>query len=254
MSWKLSIEFGGLCMFVQRKSPDYRTGLFVLMPVMPGMKHEPVMEFGEGHSRIRIPLEGFEVDLTRYADHGSNGSKLDGMGNASRYAGKSVEEKFLSGDFAECLAARIVLPYGTKVDTTGKPSGKMKIKKPGAPQETLFGEAQVELEVKDQSIQRIPIAGATLFREINEQKVSIRMVNVMPRDLDDPKPKHHRKGDRVEHFPAYYRLLQGKCPDGGGPDLIIDCDADDNGDCKPSFVDPYNCTIGSGCQPGTINC
>jgi hypothetical protein len=262
MSWKLSIEFGGLCMFVQRKSSDYRTGLFVLMPVMPGsMKHEPVMEFGEGNSRIRVPLEGFEVDLTTLATHGSTASKLDGMGNASGYAGRSVEEKFLSGDFAECLAARIVLPYGSKIDKTGKPSGKMKVDKPGAPQETLFGKVQVDVDVEDDLLHRIPIAGATLFRGKNEPKVSIRMVNVTPDDLDNPQTKPHKKGEEVHHFSAYYRLLQDKCPDGGGPRLLVDCDANSTGDCddtftgpKIFFVDPYNCTIGSGCQPGTINC
>jgi hypothetical protein len=87
------------------------------------------------------------------------------------------------------------------------------------------------------------------------------MVNVMPRDLDDPTPKPHKKGDVVPHFSAYYRLLEGNCPDGVGPDLLIDCDADSAGNCQDKFVgpefffvDPYNCTIGSGCQPGTINC
>ena len=110
MTWKLTIEFGGLCMFVQRKSPNTRTGLFVLMPEMPGMKHEPVLEVGAGASKLRVPLDGLEVDLTHLAAHGSTPSTFTGMGNASHYAQRSVEEKFLSERVAECLAARIVLP------------------------------------------------------------------------------------------------------------------------------------------------
>jgi hypothetical protein len=261
MPWKLSIEFGGLCMFVQRKSSTESTGLFVLMPVMPGMKHEPVLEFGEGNNKLRVPLDGWEVDLTSLADHGSTASKLERMANASNYVGESVDEKFLSGKVGDCLAARIVLPYGSDVDTSNKISGKMKVDKPGATQEILVGLAQVEFEVKDDSKHRILIAGATLFRGRDEKKVSIRMVNVMPDDLDNPVTKPHKKKDKVPHFPAYYRMLKAGCPNGKGPDLLVDCDADSSGECQDRFtqpevlfVDPYNCTIGSGCKPGVLHC
>jgi hypothetical protein len=256
-TWTLRIEFGGLCMFVQRKLTADKTGLFVLMPDVPGMEHEPIAELGHGNSKLRVPLKKFHVDLTHLASHGQTKSNFTGCGNASRYASKAVDEVFLSGKkFDECLAARIRMPYGSPVTTLGA-KAQLRADKTGSVRETLYGRAEVRIQVPD-TIKKIDIAGAILFRHPSDDEVLIRMVNVMPADLDDPKKHRHKKGKPVPHFSAYYRLLRDSCPNAGGPNLLVDCDTDEcvgEGEAvEIQFVDPYNCTIGSGCDQSDINC
>jgi hypothetical protein len=75
----------------------------------------------------------------------------------------------------------------------------------------------------------------------------------VPEDqLDCPTQGKHEVGEHSDHFDHYYDLLRSP---GMRPELLFDERQDKDLNCieiftfDNSFVDPFACTIGSGCPP-----
>ena len=105
--------------------------------------------------------------------------------------------------------------------------------------------------------------------------MEIRIVNALEADLDCPKQHDHVAGEVSPHFPVYYNLLTDNCqPPASAQQLYIAENAAADPDCgfdtlfsrsgvllrqpldidRSNFIDPYFCTIGSGCAPQQQNC
>src|SRR5688572_30456045 len=114
----LRVEFGGLCMLVQRQDRAPK-GLYVLMPHMDhhGMVHCPLFVCNEKYSdgATRPPVEvlpkGFVLSIGGLGDTGSKRPTPE-FADISKYAGGvRVDEACMTGvPLPTCMTARIVLP------------------------------------------------------------------------------------------------------------------------------------------------
>jgi hypothetical protein len=137
---------------------------------------------------------------------------------------------------------------------------------------SLVGRACVGFEVTDPTAWDLKI-GTTQLAPDSNGLLEIAFLNVRVKDLDMKTFKHH-KFEPWKHQQSYYWLLNGFCEDRQeGPPAIFDADVDgipDNHDhdepCRNAktkikawppgkvFVDPFNCTIGTGCAQNETNC
>jgi hypothetical protein len=251
MPFDLDIEFGGLCMFVDGANHEGKR-LFVLMPVMRGHHarddHRPTLLFtmSDGNeAQIRL-AEGSRVRLGDFSKTGSRAKMPLGLGCVSKYAGSSVDEKWLNEIPADDLAVRIELPPGLDVKPEGK-CANLKITYDGSEtKQKLYGRASVRnIPVSESSITIGPVKLTP-----KHNKLAIKLVNLPQADIDNPNATYPCKpGNRVPHFAAYYKML---APHAAEPELLID-------DCNCSSpealgVDPYRCTVGFGCPSGSTDC
>ncbi len=271
---KLVIEFGGLCMFVE--NPNEPKGLFVLMPKMEmiGMMHCQMVRtkganMPDGKDYL-LPFAGGSVDWRSLAQEQAPGAMPAMALDISGYAGTNVDEKWLSdAPPADCLAARVILPFGSKVETFGESGLLQVLDRAPAP---FVGQARVTIDVTE-ARDTLEIAGMTLSpvdvdREGDvDSVIQVEFLNVPRSELDGIKPRVI-EGVPVHHVQAYYTLLEGSCDSNrGGPAILAAQNR--NGDVDISafakscptepepienpldgaYIDPLNCTVSFGRPP-----
>jgi hypothetical protein len=213
MAFKLTIVFGGLCLFVEQSDAD-APGLFVLMPAMqmPGMEHEALAAFDGGYlgddskvgTVVRLPLVHQRVRLNGMFPGGAKQGLPSTLAPVSRYGGGPVKKSFTTMDPPDGpLAARVELDLGACVETFGV-DGLLEFDyDQGIERRRVHGLARVTLDLPD-PIEYIDVAGARLFPRNGQLEVAF--VNVPGGRLEEP-ARTHPKGEVVRHFQAYYSML-----------------------------------------------
>ena len=262
----LTIEFGGLCLFVERNDAQAK-GLYVLLPrvqdaSMPA--HCPTLVI---HSRagdgVAMPFDaggavnGPVLDLGDIAGGGSPAADPSGLAQTSKYVnGTPVEDRYLTQPPSGALAARVRLPLGTSIEPFGKPA---QLKDPDGNLVAVYGRVRVHVPPYGpirEFVRRLAGTGA---------EVVLSVLNIPAYDLRHAGSKyHHHKDWAARHIRAYYALLgvpprdftyPGEInpgyPDDPPPDSCIS--APTRVHIPPAatgpqieFIDPYNCTVGYG--------
>ncbi len=280
MTFKIKIEFGGLCLLVREEDPAKQLGLHVLMPtmqmMMPGMYHCPMVMFHRENTAGSVDcmrsFGGYALDLRS----GIAPSPLVPLPSQllaiSSYAKQRVDDKWLTDAPAGCLMARLTMPVDTRLKVLGNP-GDLKI--PGEPRvRAFYGRVQADFDHADPPA-AIQIAGRDVTPGANG--IMLRMVNI-PMETLDGKRRASKFGERADHVQAYYHLLKGCCnPPVDGPDIFKGEEwAADNGAGGPiyscpvplkdfpyypwtigdngHYIDPLNCTVGIGCPESAGKC
>ena len=278
----LQVQFGGLCMLVQRTTGGPR-GLYVLMPRMehPGHRHCQYLHceadfIQSGKNTLKV-IRGEVVD---WKDVSSSGSIQDYQEHAleiSKYPdvpAVPVDNQWLRGNVGECLAARIELPLPRQPFLFLGDPAELDVPDPANPtgpgiKRNAHGRVVVNI-VPDHQVDSLPVAGETLVPD-KDGLLQVSFLNVPPKHLKGGKFRQ-RKGTIVEHANAYYQLLTpardwcelqkkgppikvGKDDHIGSPDDTPDYTECEAGEFHKipfgeTFIDPYNCTIGSGCAQG----
>jgi len=261
----LTIEFGGLCLFVSRK----KQGLWVLLPdhTMMDPRHCPmlVVPTKPGYALL-YSLEGKVIELESlqsYMDAPSGPPDLSRALDVSSYAKSSVADCYLTDPPGGFLACRVSLPEGAKLSWRG---GEAKIHVKGQGQKTVNGRLAVSMHLKNFNDSAIQFGDIPV--DVSNGQNEVYIVNIRRCDLNRRKPRSHKKGDPI-HGNIYYTLL-GDCGVGvDGPELTVDvppidtddspcneqdCPSDPNGESvtfkappvEVPWVDTHDCAIGTG--------
>jgi len=272
MSWQLDIEFGGLCLFVRSRVHD---AMFVLMPHSPvGIaQHQPLVQLPDLKYRS---LLGVDADLSFYATAPGDPVLQKGLAPVSWIAGRGskvpVDGAWLVAplDANGPVAARIKLPSGITVKRVGH-GASLEPENLPALAGKYVGRCQTTLEVAD-AVRSIDIGNYRISRPAVGEYTSIAFINATHADLTCRCQREHPKGQVVEHFSAYYSLLDQQSLPGPAPRMLVGEAVAADGGCEEChkahptrvidlrdpisirFVDPYFCTVGYGCEDGDPTC
>ena len=267
MGYKLTITFGGLCLFVEKTRGD-NVGLYVLMPRMnmAGMVHCTTLIGYDGKKVVWHHLRDSE-NLLDLADAKAAVVKHDGILEMSNYGQARVDPACFTDTPPGALALRIALPLGSAIAAFGD-STMLTVPQNGGAKDLQFaGQVNVTVDVPDG--QSIKIGGVILpsVAGANGQEINVIIANATRNQLAKKKATAV-KGRSAEHIAAYYNLLENPPV---RPDILHAvgqaADPDPEPDTCPTeidhpnhfvkgpfssvsifFGDPANCTVGWGCQ------
>ncbi|MDB4881579.1 MAG: hypothetical protein JWL95_345 [Gemmatimonadetes bacterium] len=269
MAFKLTITFGGLCMFVQRSRPP--VGLYVLMPKfevegMPEMKHCQVMitQAQNDNPSIYVPLDrGFE-DKRDLADSCRRTADAPKTLEISKYTKRAVDPRCFDDEelAPTSLAWRIALPLGSTMRLPDTPPALpiSKLLVPDSSNNYVSGDfvglVKVDVDVKDGD--GITIAGERLTAQGGA--LGLSLMNVPRFELDQGRIGTVALQEPM-HVKAYYSLLQDYDPSIGLPIVFAatmpglptmpHANCPERGEHAHADagrgVDPNNCTIATGC-------
>ena len=279
---KLTVELGGLCMLVIRKTgPVQGQGLYVLMPDGHHMEeqHCPLFVAESKHTasgdiefaRLELDEASDEVDLRFMAPHATKPTGMPAfVANVSNFykVPRSVRAGCLAGGKEHGLAARIILPLPEKITGVGINPAKFFV--PTATTgtftpATLNGQCEITYDVRDVSgIWNNRVKGVEL-RPDSADTIKMYFVNARPKDLSGASYEH-QEGEPWQHPQAYHDLLDNGDSRRGpraifGKSVQGEDDKPKKEDCRginipvwppksEKFIDPYTCTLGGGCPPG----
>lgn len=275
--YKLRIEFGGLCMLVQRDTGSPQ-GLFALMPTMnaPNMVHTPMLlacdkRYVSSGSRPKpVHLQNRVLKWGSLANAGTKQPMHKHVPSFAKFGGKPLGTQWLTHDPAQdqsagrvgCLAARVELPLGSTISAKpGAQIGEVVVNYEGQPRfEKVVGEAIVEVNVTNPSAATIDVgpdeSGNAVVLKPCCDLLEIKIISIIREDLnvDDCTANTHKvvhKGDKIEHVQAYYQLLENGCGAGpSGPVVVVaeEPPADEalRYILASRFINPYQCTLGTG--------
>ncbi len=274
MSFKLKIEFGGLCMFVEEKSDP--AGLYVLMPAM-GMgndEHCPMVLTYAANTPDRqdwlYPFHHGTADLSmlRVTRPGA-ANRFTGFLPVSKFANKTpVAAHWLTTAPGGSLAARVRLPLWQSVNPAGN-SGAIKLQNAVTPGDCAqyYGLAELTMELTDPNQTDIHIFGQLLDPR-GSGVVKVTVVNVPFGYLKKPGMYRHAADAQLDHLRGYYGLLKGYA--GTEPVLPTPVSCYEVGEGTPEswpcpdvpqhftvptrYIDPLNCTVGFGCPEDDPEC
>lgn len=274
----LTIEFGGLCMFV-RQDTNAAHSLYVLMPTvsMSLNPHCPMLvvpQSGSGKKADLYSLDGWSIDLSplrRYnSDNTPTNDDFKWALKVSDYTNKRVQSDWFV-EIKDPIAARIRLPLNVKVNhgdtvpitVVGAGSGNP----PGDITANVAGRASVDITLENWDDDVIQVGPAII--DMTAATTTVYVVNIQVCDLPRRKPHSHSKGDIIDHPMAYYTLLEGR-PKGNklkvGQDVSGDVDDsicipepcpgrhhvirfDPPGPLHNRWIDTHDCAIGTGDYP-----
>jgi hypothetical protein len=274
MRFTLDITFGGLCMFVNSREHQR---LFVLMPMLRHSEdeddhnHFPTLVYDTKYEQrlygatpldttrstlvrddktmIRLLPNWDTIQIGNPAKPGNNVTMPSELGAVSLYAGgRAVDRSFLETKPTGCLAVRIELPFGVRIDPDRRHLGRIAVTFANPTKKThklqLTGQATVSIELDETELS---IAGKKL--KPDGRKMEIDLVNLPQPDIEKPKQHRHEMCEKMHHFRAYYSLLSGDCtPPAGVPDLIVDEYVEEQ-ELRTRGVDPWRCTVSFGDPP-----
>ncbi|HET7457828.1 MAG TPA: hypothetical protein VFJ74_09245 [Gemmatimonadaceae bacterium] len=256
----LEIEFGGLCMLVQRNTSG-REGLYALMPKMdhPKMLHEAMLlvcdaTYSGGTLPKPVRLRGRVLDWRGLAAPAAAVAMPPAIPNFAKFAGDAVNAAFLSGTPTACLAARVELPLGSSIAVDSRSEiGEVEVDYGGSKHtEKVVGQATVTVKVTNSSVTTLDVGNDEAGQPVTltpdgAGRIVIKIINIIRADLRPPCKAHMpavKKGDDVTHALAYYDLLGNRCNGHKeGPHLIA---LHDRGEENLFFIHPYQCTLGTG--------
>ena len=260
----LTIDFGGLCMFVERANAR-RPGLYVLMPntAMHRERHWPVIvvpqKFTDTNTAILYPLFGQEIDIYNIVPPlPSPGQDFSWALNVSEYTrGTPVDDQWLTVPPHGPLAARVRLPVNVTVTPDGD-VGEISIEN-GPKDHKVRGIAKVRLRI-DLPTPSLQFGDAQLIPF--GDSIEVHVLNIRLCDLvQQQRKRKHWKGQEVDHQQAYYSLLSGS--PSKGPKFTVGTNAGSGteiGLCEEvqcpmaptavrdfnRWVDTHDCTLGTG--------
>jgi len=271
----LTIEFGGLCLFVSRTTPD--DGLFVLMPDMTtdADSHCPMLLVPtpvKGQA-VLYPMYGEDINLAGLArflpSPPSTPLSLPWALDVTKYANARVADCWFTGKPQTPLAARVKLPKAVVIQPAGDPA-IIAVDPRGVnnPRFTVtgHGRTQVTMNLVGFNDTTLQIGPATL--DATTPTLTVYLVNIQRCDIKTRKPRPHFRGQRLTHQDCYYRLLE-PCPHGAsGPRFWVAAPPlnPEQSECRPlscvtepiltefvppptvhaEWVDTHDCTIGTG--------
>lgn len=241
--FKLTLSFGGLCLFVHRTMKG-REGLCVLM--VRDTK-------GHGHRPQRVEkrawkewLDGTHVLMDLEGDP-AGAAKVETALHFTRMTGGRVPSRMFDVRMPTEVAARFFLPYPKSVTVT---TPTVPIDYMGGTGHTLPDVAgTVDLEYSFTT----PFTIGTL--PINAH-ATVELANVAnPNPPGGVRPKK----TPLAHASMYYALFEGQT---STPDFWTTADVtipgpagvSVTGPVRADFVDPVDCTVGTGCEVGDLNC
>ena len=227
---QLTLRFIGLNLFVVNRGADT---LHVLLPMTPRTASDPGPS-ERHHAAIRYPWQGRTktvlVNDTRIRIPSSTRAVpapfQKGLVNISSWSGGSrkVDPHLLDGASRKRLNAHFVIPGGQvrAVD----PMGVWKLTLPGQPVQELYlaPEIHVSAEISANSLNLLDCvqhgAGGNLDTLVaGPNGIEFKVLHVEDRELQVPPDcPVVKKGDRSDHFPAFYQLFN----DAVGPDIVFD--------------------------------
>jgi hypothetical protein len=234
---KLTIEFGGLCLFVQGKQGK-NTRLCVLMPSDTMHGHKPQVSPESTAWKDLPPQKSY--DLTSYLDGGSQPVVIPKSLRWTKHAGAHVKKDLLDSTKFDhgLLAARLYLPYPKSAHTPYK-GAKVKVVKGDGTETTPFnvvGTVSLDYELKQ------PFSVGPL--SVTASDMTVRIGNFIPGSKD----KRHEKDEKLKHALHYLPLLSGL------QETLPYAITTEVYEPDISFIDPVECTVGTGCPEDEINC
>jgi hypothetical protein len=271
MAFTLNIQFGGLCLFVQRYK-DGDPGLFVLMPATHG--HHGGGKVPE-HCRLLI-AEGKYVSsgkdvvsalprLVPWMDATNPGARVaqpDGALEFSKFTKRAVNSACFEATLPASVGTRIELPLGTMLESD-TPMGELDV--PGHGPQAVTGQVTASVAVTKYTTLTI---GSHILVPVDGE-ISIRMVNVPATELAH-KRRPYKRHSKATHVDAYFPFFTDDFhsgsfgithshehnPNGAEPDPMP-CPSTDTehmltastfAELNVLGVDPNNCTTGGGCS------
>jgi hypothetical protein len=265
---KVIVHFGGLCMLVQ--SDAERPGFYALLPRMKEahMRHCAMLEVPAEHDptgkHMLYSLQGQEIDLFGLRSGGTKQKRLEYVADVSKYAGEvPVAKKWFDGTPKGILSARVRLPLGLEVKYNEDEPALLRVDDVG--DFTTYGQAHVTIDLgTSQPDLPMPCIVKEPLTPNAKGEIHVRVLNVQIAELYDHsgKKSKHKENDPLPHLDTYYKLLvpHPKSPKmragknvGDEVKHYKDCDCDElplelRDDKAIRNVDPYNCTLGGGCD------
>ena len=267
---KLQIDFGGLCLLVKQSEP---AKLFVLMPQHTRMRHEAMIAWEVGDGTKDSAAFNAQRTLTLgVADNTFKPASIPPtVGNFSLYdGGTKLDAHWLTDVLPkECLSARVELPLNCMVEVppgTAYAVANLRWKDGTSwPNQVLAGMVRVTVPADDQSldtINDITSAKGKKFAWDGNGMAALMILNIPPGDLNTP-PQRHPKGHKLAHIDAYFNLLRD-CEADDADDPWLEASADVPGSVAAArtkraakmlgeesieYIDPYQCTVGTGDGP-----
>lgn len=255
MPLSYTIQFGGLCLFVEKDTDP--KGLYVLLPQLSPMsghaRHCQMVLAFDANGYVAFPFAGQILDLSSIAPHTKKTGRPPWMADITGVAGSPVDEGWLTtASPTGPLAARVRLPLGSTLCALGEEDAIM-LRPP---------DYQTEVGVRGLVSVRINESDGCPGNVLHDPAALIGIVNTPAEPIQNPTKKYrHDRGDDAHHINAYYKLLKS----GTGPMWRIGRDVNQNAATKEpqdqpclgstrvsvkpitaKYIDPYNCTVGYG--------
>ena len=261
MAFRLTLCFGGLCLFVPRyKKDNGRSELFVLMPSTAGLsvkEHVPVLRYdsryraGTSYEEWNQPgawndttlgragggdrgVLNFDGQLADNGDHGMPGTLAPAcwFANSPVNAAHFTSDPAASTDPNAPLAVRIELGVGQRVEPFGERADLVTTVASQRHEGWYVGQSRITTEVAADRLELV--SGVRLEPCPYTGDMELILANV-PRADFATTPQPINPNQRVAHFDAYYKLLESQ----QGPDVRAGAHRR-----VPNalFVDPYRCT------------
>lgn len=278
MAYKLTINVGGLCMLVQKKTSPQ--GLYVLMPASHH-EHCPVMiteaANTPGGKALLVPI-GEDQDLTYLAAHATKlQPRPPKVLEMSMYAGQPVNAGCFAGPRLNCLARVVRLPLGCTM-TPADPVASLNVPDANgvyAPQD-FVGTVAIGIDVQDLDVLVIAGKRLTPIVPVDPKSPATMTITILhvPRAEWECVEEGIAVGSPATHLDAYYDLLGDNCATPPNPrkPAITHATKHDGKAGNPSgkgcptkdepapkkcatrllWIQPANCTVGYGCE--TLPC
>ena len=270
----LTIEFGGLCMFVWHEAPD-PPGFYALLPDKtqdPQEWHCPMVLVPTTDPALwqMTPLSGELVGLStldKYLGPSGGRPNFANALNVTEYTKRHVANEWLTKPVRPPLATRVELPIKAKV-TVVHPDGWTAIGdcKTMMPRWKVAPAGRVRVEMGLQNYPQNTVRVGPVEVDVTKD-VEIFILNIPFWDLNRTGPRVHATGEMLHHPHAYYKLLEAP-PAGSADDPCfwvwkIPATKPDPCNCPPQpaptapqlvpfnpppfqWVDTHDCTIGTG--------
>lgn len=263
----LTIEFGGLCMFVSRQNPDR---LFALLPnhTMMPPRHCPMLVVPTGSDKAMLySLKHSELDLGKlqsYISKPTGSYDLSETLQVSKYSGAKVDDKWLTGQLKGMLVSRVKLPPGADLECAGD---RVDIGVEGMTEPVpVAGRVSATMTLEKFTKPTLDIGAAHIaVKDVPTVYITVYILNIRRCDLTRTAPRSHMKGDLV-HGNIYYSLLEPYGIGAEGKELTVyeppinpdDSPCEDKGCPSPSgepddftppgdgWIDTHDCAIGTG--------
>ncbi|HET9425591.1 MAG TPA: hypothetical protein VFO55_09480 [Gemmatimonadaceae bacterium] len=228
---KLTIEFGGLCLFVQRTSAGNK-GLCVLMPRERMHGHMPRIRVKGGRFE---PIQG-SWDLTDL-EGGKRKVDLPQAVRFTKLTGARVPKHLFAPKLSNLVAARFFLPYPKSV---GAPYDRVPVRVRGGTGAAteVTGVYSMEYTFQDPvKIGRLTITNDTVLEIANIIK-------------EETGTGTYNEGHPLDHLTHYFNVLDGFSE----PPPVVETAAPYFRAKLLFYVDPVQCTVGTGCAEDEIDC
>ena len=263
MAFTLKIHLGGLSLLVQRMKTS--PGLYVLMAAdTMGMGHTPV--FGS-FTNPSISIAGQDIDLRSQLTGGATAQALSGALTLTKAtSGGLVSKSHLGATLSGLVAARIILPLPSAPPRWFELVG-VEARYGATTMPLAMGPVGGRLMLEYQVNSSVTIMGQSFTGP-----AEIVLANLPP---DSPLPgeePYHAAGEKLAHAGMYRGLLDGgplnptfyTTEDYGSPQSA----SKSSMKARPKgasgnlgrvftpapWVDPVQCTIGTGCPPDEPSC